>query len=259
MLHEDEAQTLRELGLTLLQAKVYLALVSLGNTTAGKTAKLSKVARQEVYRIINELSEAGLVSRIVATPTMFKPLPLSEGLSLLLERRIKKTSELQAKVREVFHKNINKRETNNQSNYEFRMVPEKAPWFKYRTEMVEKKYQTFDLLTTVKRFSSRMVYDEEPYKKGAKRGAKIRILTEKPHRNSPILASINALREYPNFKFRYTYIEPQVILVIPDQKEAALAISPSNRVGPPYLVSNHPSFVQMAQQYFETLWNKAKE
>ena len=39
-----------------------------------------------------------------------------------------------------------------------------------------------------------------------------------------------------------------------DQKSAALAPLPSNGAGPPYLVSNQPSFVHMAQQYFEKMW-----
>ncbi len=258
MFHEDAIQTLQKLGLTLLQAKVYLALVSLGNATAGDVAKLSQVARQEVYRLTNELEEAGLVSKILTTPTKIKPLPLNEGLSLLLKRRIKKTSTLKVEVKELLLKNTNQRERSGHSHYEFRMIPKKAPWFR-NIHIDFEKYQTFDLLTSSKRFLSRMVYDEKLYRKGASRGTKIRIITEKPPRNSPILSIVNALREHSNFEVRYTRAPPQVIIVIMDQREVALALAPSKRVGPPYLLSNHPGFVHMAQHYFDVTWEKAAE
>jgi Fe2+ or Zn2+ uptake regulation protein len=252
---EEEVQTLRGLGLTFLQAKVYLALVSLGNPTARETAKLSKIARQEVYRIVNELSEVGLVSRIVTTPTKFKPLPLSEGASLLIGRRCKKTYELQTKVRKLLEKRTNKKLGH--TNHEFKMVPEKAPWFRNYRRL--ETIKTFDLLTSVKRFSSRLLYDKEEWVKGLENGGKFRIVTEKPPPDSSLLPIVNALRKHLNFKFRCTSTKCQVVLAIVDQKEAHLALAPSKRVGPPYLISNHPSFVHMAQNFFERCWREANK
>jgi DNA-binding MarR family transcriptional regulator len=255
MLQTGELQVLIGLGLTPLQAKVYAAIISLENPTANAIAEVSKVARQEIYRITKELSEMGLVSKVIATPTKFKSLSLTEGLSFLLERRNEKTCKLQTDVRKILKRKINKGATTGHRVYEFIMVPEKAPWFK-NIGVDFWKCRTFDLLTSIRRFSSRMSADEELYSKAVKRGMKIRVLTEEPPNNSPILTAINTLKKHPRFEVRYMNTSPPVVLIIMDKKKAALAISPSKCVGPPYLVSNHPSFVYMTQRYFETIWNE---
>lgn len=257
MLQKDETQILKELGLTNLQIEVYLAFASLGNTTARKVAELSKVARQEVYRIIKELSEMGLVSKIITIPTKFEPLPLGEGISVLLERKIERTNKLQTKVEELFkNKNTNIIEKKQFTDYRFEMLPTKAPWFRDNATRFA-TYKTFALLTSFKRFSSRVNYDKKAFIKGAEKGTKIRILTEKPPDDSPVLPIINSLRNYRDLKIRFVSSVNDVVLVIMDHKRVALALQPSNRVGPPYLVSNHPSFVRMAENYFEALWEKA--
>jgi sugar-specific transcriptional regulator TrmB len=48
------------LGLTLNQAKGYLAILKLEKTTAGQIARFSKVRREDVYRILPTLEEMGL-------------------------------------------------------------------------------------------------------------------------------------------------------------------------------------------------------
>lgn len=61
-----------ELGLTSLQAKIYLALAQTGNATIRNIAKNSKIARQDVYRIMPSLQKLGLAEQIVVSPTMYK-------------------------------------------------------------------------------------------------------------------------------------------------------------------------------------------
>jgi sugar-specific transcriptional regulator TrmB len=45
-------QTLMSLGLTFLQAKVYLSLVALGKSDAKTISKASDIVREEIYRIM---------------------------------------------------------------------------------------------------------------------------------------------------------------------------------------------------------------
>ena len=94
LLQEETVQTLVNLELTVLQAKVYLALVKLGTSTGRTTAKAAKVASQDVYRVLTELQEKGLVEKIIAKPNKYRPIPLKDGLSMLLQRRNKQTAEL---------------------------------------------------------------------------------------------------------------------------------------------------------------------
>ena len=196
----------------------------------------------------------GLVTKLLTSPTKFEPVPFSEGVHVLLESRMKKTTELQEKVKKLFENEPVKRKIEIW-NYEFKVIPERAPWFNY----LHKKFATcqmFDMLTSGERFAARMIYDEELYRKAAKQSCRIRILTEKHQLHSPVASIIDDLEKYPNFEIRYAPTSPEVMLITIDKKEAVLAIAPSTQIGPPYLISNHPSLVLLAQKYFETKWQE---
>lgn len=76
----ENYQTFVNLGLTYLQAKVYVTLLRLGDVGAEvrKIASASVIARQDVYRILPALQKMGLVEKVVAIPTIYRPIPLEE-------------------------------------------------------------------------------------------------------------------------------------------------------------------------------------
>jgi len=256
MSHHDKIELLENLGLSNVQAKVYLALVNLGDATATEAAKLSKVARPEAYRIINQLSEWGIVSKIISTPTTFQALPLKEATSILFERRTIRYYKLKTKMKELLERDVTGERKVKKERYTFRRLPENSPWLR-NNALRFSRYKTFDLLTSARRLGSRIVFDEEPFRKGAKKGTKIRIMLEKPKSDSPLIHVLENMNQEENIEIRFLENVSPVILIIMNQKEASLALKPSGRVGPPYLLSNHPSFVHMAQQYFEAQWEKA--
>ncbi len=51
--------TLRKLGLNRYESKAYIALVSLGVTTAGKLAEKSGIPRAKVYEVLRSLERQG--------------------------------------------------------------------------------------------------------------------------------------------------------------------------------------------------------
>lgn len=256
MSHQDKTELLENLGLTTLQAKVYLAIISLRDATAQEVANLSKVARPDAYRIINQLSERGLVSKIISTPTKFQALPLKEAISILFERRTIRYYKLKTKIKEIVEKDFTEKRENRQERYTFSRLSENAPWLRNNALQLT-RYKTFDLVTSARRLGSRIVFDEEPFRKGAKKGTKIRIMLDKPKPDSPLSHVLKNLNEIKNVEIKLLKTKSPVILIIIDRKEAALALKPSGRVGPPYLLSKHPSYVHIAQQYFDVQWAKA--
>ena len=92
-------QALMNLGLTLLQAKIYLTLAKLGKAGVNRISKASNVARSDVYRVMPALEKLGLAEKIVATPTIYKAAPVREGLSILLQQKTKENSELQKETK----------------------------------------------------------------------------------------------------------------------------------------------------------------
>jgi sugar-specific transcriptional regulator TrmB len=69
MSDDENTDLLLGLGLTLNQAKIYLAILKLEKTTVSEVAKFSKVRREDVYRILPSLEKMGLVERLLGKPT----------------------------------------------------------------------------------------------------------------------------------------------------------------------------------------------
>jgi sugar-specific transcriptional regulator TrmB len=89
VLEEESIGALVGLGLTLVQSKVFLALVNSDCPTIHEISMLSNVPRQDIYRIVSELQELSLVGKIVAKPIRFQALPIEEACAILLKRKEK--------------------------------------------------------------------------------------------------------------------------------------------------------------------------
>ena len=258
MLNKQVYDVLVDLGLSPLQAKIYCALVQLNDPTAHATSKLAKVARQEVYRIAEELETIGMVSRTVSKPTRFQPVQVADALSSLIEQKIKSTSVLAKKIKEINIESVKKQEKILLS-YVIKELPSDGQLFG-KTPLKFKTATTFDLLTSFERLSSRINTDQKVFRKAAKnRKTMIRIIVDKPPADSPLIKLIEQLKVYPYFKMRFIDTKSEADVVIFNKKEAALSLDPNKHVGPPYLFSNHPSFLFLANEYFDLMWTNAIE
>lgn len=85
---EHEYNTLRELGFTEREIKVYLALIELGTSTVGPLSKKTRLQPSKVYETIEKLKEKGLASFIVVSKTKhFKASNPKEILNILDEKK----------------------------------------------------------------------------------------------------------------------------------------------------------------------------
>lgn len=81
-----------ELGLSYLEAKIYLGLVKLkcGPATAKAISDTAGVVRQDTYRILSNLHNRGIVEKALTDPTTFKCIPLEHAISMLLKDNTQK-------------------------------------------------------------------------------------------------------------------------------------------------------------------------
>ena len=93
MSSDENTDLLLGLGLSLNQAKVYLAILKLEKTTAGQVAKFSKVRREDVYRILPSLEKMGLIERFMSKPMEIRATPISDALSFLVSEEKSKFDE----------------------------------------------------------------------------------------------------------------------------------------------------------------------
>ncbi|HKM50350.1 MAG TPA: helix-turn-helix domain-containing protein [Candidatus Bathyarchaeia archaeon] len=84
MIADPDVGKLVSFGLTVLQAKVYVALLRIGTTRASRISSLMGLIRPEVYRILRELSLKGLVQLNPGSPSTFTPTPPERVVEILL-------------------------------------------------------------------------------------------------------------------------------------------------------------------------------
>ena len=99
---------LEEIGLTKGEIKVYLSLLSLGQTTSGPIIAESKISSSKVYEILEKLMQKGLVSHIVKNKTKYfqatPPGKLRDYISAQEKRIAEQKEELEKHLPELLAK-----------------------------------------------------------------------------------------------------------------------------------------------------------
>jgi sugar-specific transcriptional regulator TrmB len=249
------------LGLTRWQAKVYFALVQSGIATVKTISNVSEIPRQHIYHILSTLQELGLVEKAVTAPIMFKAIPIKAGLSMLMERRIKETSELQTKTRDLL-KNFgenNAKTIPHEEEPQFVLIPENKPLLLRLKKATENAQTSVDFITTWEEFRRSMFNAAKDFKKGIERGAKFRSIMDKPQDKKLLQKIMEDFKKNSSFQVRCIFTPPPTVLAMFDKKEVIISTSATSPTVTPALWSNNPSLLAILQDYFEIMWNEALE
>lgn len=84
---EETAALFSVFGLSKTQAKIYMALNALGVATASEIAVLSKIRREEVYRIMPELENKGIITSRLEAPRKFAATEPKTALGILAKMK----------------------------------------------------------------------------------------------------------------------------------------------------------------------------
>ena len=261
-IQEKAIQTLIQLGLNRLQAEVYVALLSLGQATAKALSQHSKVARQEIYRILNELQKSGLVERIIAMPTKFKALPIEDCLGMLIKRKKEKLSEAEKKATALLQQ-LTENNSNNSNTVQesyFILVPEKEAYIRRVTNAIEITQTSCDMILHWECFRYGMIENTEMWKKSVKKGVNVRFIAYKSKDEKAVSRIVQALKNMGSFKVKYIFKPPPATIAIFDKKEICVTTSPT--IYPqetPSLWSNNLGLTKILQEYFEAVWLTSNE
>ena len=189
-------QTLINLGLSLLQAKVYMNLVNLEQADVKTIAKASNVARTDTYRIMRTLEKTGLAEKIIALPTMYRATPIRQGYSLLLQNKTREHVNLQKKTIELIknHHESNHKTALQKEETEFVVTSSKALFFKRIAER-EKTVQTSIFVVGGWKGIKFVLFNRfHDLMRALKRGVKIQIITENHEDDKSIQKIVRTLR-----------------------------------------------------------------
>jgi sugar-specific transcriptional regulator TrmB len=257
-----ETQTFIDLGLTYIQAKVYLALAKYGAAKISTLSKLSDVARPDLYRTLTRLYDLGLVVKIVQAPVHFKALPIEDGIKVLLK---KKHSEYE-KVKQQSDALLGSLKRNSgldftAENSQFILIPQHDTVINRLRQAINSSQSTVDVVISWKRFMHGIgnMFAEEA-KNASDRKIKYRFVVEKAPSQKINQSGMQFWQNYPSFQVRYVSEHPETVFGIYDRKELFVIVDPkSDLPGSPALWTNNSSLIALVQAYFDMLWQTAKE
>jgi sugar-specific transcriptional regulator TrmB len=253
---EDPIETFMNLGLTSLQAKVYLTLLTFGEAGADvrEISLTSKIARQDIYRRLPELEKTGLVEKIVGTPTVYRAVEFENGLSMLIKKNTQKYTEIHKRAKMVLNNySVNQHHSSNNhtdSESQFVITSEQGLFLKRIKQDVEEAEDQICIIYSYERLRKIIYHVAEEIEAAMKRDVKIRAITDKTHTKDPD-KKLQALTKNPQFSLRIVKQDIPVGLVIFDNREVNIRIASAIV---PSMWTNNRNLGRLAKVYFEDLW-----
>lgn len=243
----DIEETLRKLGLTGNEIKVYMLLLSSGPLTAKEISDYSRVPFSKIYIILNSLEKKGWISSSDTRPTMYVSLSPDEAVKRARINMEREWDEAVGKVVPIL-----------QSIYDTTHVSESPDvWIVKGEENISSKVfdlllkSQYELLMAIhRRFESlfdQMSIMERLGKIYAPKQVKILVPSD----------LVDEARYFVRYGAELRYRD--VLFgggVISDNKEALLLLG-EDRINTA-IWSTHYTLIYLAKTYFEKLWGTAK-
>lgn len=254
-------KTLEKLGLTSLQARIYLTTVTLRKAGVGKIATMSEVARPDVYRILPALEKLGLIRKVITTPSTYEATSLKEGCDILLKR--KKIQYLEAEQRSqslIEEFNQQKHNAASESGAEnFSLINSKELLFERFAAADETTKKSLDIISDWVTLKPLFFGELDTYSNAMKRGIRIRLITEKDREQDRKLLELEKQKN-PLFEVRYLIEAVPIRAAIYDGRMANMRVRiRSDLELTPSLWSDNPEFMKIMVAFFEDLWMKAEK
>jgi sugar-specific transcriptional regulator TrmB len=263
LLPEDSIEILVELGLTHTEAKAYVSLLCLNTATARNLHKVSNIARQNIYQLLSDLEEKGLIEKVIAKPTKFKPIPADQAISLLLQRKKEQNSQLREKAIKHFRNfEIGCAKTvvlDKNAQFLLLSKSETSPLghIDKLGKAVNKAKKSVVSLITFPIFMKVQLMDENIWKKAARRGVKIQFIIARSANEKSEINLDPMLENTNNFEIRWTSSLPTATVLLIDDNEVFCRIG--TNIESPVLWSSSPQFVGMVKDYVKMKWQSLKQ
>jgi sugar-specific transcriptional regulator TrmB len=251
----EGTQILIGLGLSERQVRIYLALLRVGVARARVVSGVAGVVRQEVYRLLLELQQLGLVRKNLTVPVSYCAVPFPEAVKMLFAARAGELTLISQKAKHVTEKYSQKPLAKAAPELQmpcFGEVCEGEGGKKYGTAL-ETAEGCVELVCGWGRFRQLCFYFEAELKAALGRGVRVRVVVEKPPKHS--LPKWICTLNNPVFELKTLPTAPAAAIAIFDGAEVAVAFDGAVRLtSGPDLWSRHVGLVAVCRGYFDRLW-----
>jgi sugar-specific transcriptional regulator TrmB len=262
---EDSAKKLSEFGLTPYEAKVYLAAVRLGPTSASNISKHAKIRREEVYRTLPKLEKAGLIDRVLGRPVKIRAMPLKDALNFLINRKEERAKQ---EISSLYSKRdgiLESIETEvvtvepEEDEYHFTLISEKDAVTARTSALIDGATNSIDIVDSSADIVRFILTYAEALQDTIKRKVMVRILTVCPNDEATIPDALEKHVPSNSFSLRYVETLPSRYLML-DHKQALITTTPGGTLSDmKCLWTDDSSLVGLIERDFEEQYAKSKD
>jgi sugar-specific transcriptional regulator TrmB len=244
---------LRSLGLSVLQAKIYLVLARLGVADVKVVSRVSGVAGRDVSRVVSGLQELGLVENGASSRDVYTAVPLRKGLLVLLQQKVEENAVLQEKTRrliEAFDEASVGAAVGEECS-QFEVTSERSVLHQKASASTNAARKSQDSILTLAGFKVMLSYGQDV--KGALgRGVRLRIVTEEPESQQEARDLLRGF-EHPLLTVKYVPAPIPICMMLFDDAEVHLRVTEDDV---PSFWSNNPHIINLSRTYFDEMWSK---
>jgi sugar-specific transcriptional regulator TrmB len=261
MSNDENTDLLLGLGLTLNQARVYLAILKLEKTTAAGVAKFSRIRREDVYRILPSLEKLGLIERLMGKPTEIRATPISDALSFMVAEEKNKSDErltgMRSRVQKLSLKDWKQPLPEEESIYI--LIAEKKAILAKTSELIKNSRKEVALIADKARIIPTLSQFSEECKQAVKKGSQICLLFEGESPDGLLKEKVNRLIDGGSVHIKFHH-EPLNHFIMSDDKEALITTSKESGLGEsPSLWTNNNNLIGLLRRGFESDWKIAED
>jgi DNA-binding response OmpR family regulator len=247
-------------GLTTNQAKVYVTLIAVQLGSVSEITASSGIRREEVYRIIPELEEIGLICSKVGTPHRFSAVSPEKATQILIRSKFAKALEeinmLESKRTVLVSQLKRIGALPSKDTTSIYSIPKLENVFEGLVNSAWKAKNTMEMMMSCEYLQYALTKYAVERVKHYEKGTKIRIITEnKPYEELTWMISRMKHREDELVLKLLEHLPFNIIII--DDAEALWGQFSMGRGSKNILWTSDPVQLTILKAAFESLWNKA--
>ncbi len=261
MSSDENTDLLLGLGLTVNQARVYLAVLKLEKTSVSQIAKFSKVRREDVYRILPSLEKMGLIERLLGKPALVEATPISDALSFLLAEEKGKSDDrlkgMKSIVERLSLKDWDPVRGGEESIYI--LIGEKKAILAKTSGLIRNSRKEVALIADKARIIPVLSQFSDECRQAIKQGAHVRLIFEGDSSDGSLKDKVQKLIDGAMVHVKF-HSEALNHFIMSDDKEALITTSKESGLGErPSLWTNNSNLIGVLRNSFESDWIKAED
>jgi sugar-specific transcriptional regulator TrmB len=259
----SEVEDLVDFGLTVLQARAYVALLRLGNARASQISSAIGTVRPETYRVLRELALKGLVERSPGLPSIFIALPPNRTVPLLLAHFRNRFRELEHKQNGLIKSLRSQASGIDNSLYRIGLTFTTADNFQQRNILLI-KHARRDYAAIISKFGLSIIGGgvlAEDYMQALihakRRGVRMRMISEVDAHNLRYADSIShhvEMRKFSDIQFYFQIFDKREMIFGPASTVDEIN-RPEKSTRNADLWTNNRKFIDGTYAIFEKLWS----